>query len=106
MIPKKENSIVYCNEGHFWGCLPKIFANDSDSNASSAEFDFLHSNYGYWEFPIKHDIEIAEAKFVFYGSCTPIETCKSGYKFKEVRDAYILRERELLSRFYISCISL
>ena len=76
---------VWCN---------KIFADDSDSNASSAELDFLRYSRDYWEFPIKHDTEIVQAKFVFYGPYTRSETSKSGYKFKE--DSDILQRYKII----------
>ena len=56
--------------------------------------NFLHYSRDYWEFPIKHDTEIAQAKFVFYGPYTRSETSKSGYKFK--KDSDILQRYKII----------
>ena len=44
--------------------------------------EFLHYSCGYGEFPNK-DINIVDAKYIFYGPSTPCEKTKQGYPFKE-----------------------
>ena len=51
--------------------------------ATSAEIKFLHYSCGYWDFPKGDYIKIVETKYIFMGPCTPMETTKKGYKFKE-----------------------
>ena len=60
-----------------------MFSHDEDSMATSAEFKFLRYKCGYWEFPKVDDVKIIETEFIFMGPCTPTETTKQGYKFKD-----------------------
>ena len=66
----------------------QVFAEDANVNTSEVEMKFLHYACGYWEFPKKKDIIIVDAKYIFYGPCTPCETTKHGYRFKEDEETF------------------
>ena len=50
--------------------------------------EILHYTCGYWEFPRKNDINIVDAKYIFYGPYTTCETTKRGYLFQEDDKAF------------------
>ena len=80
----------------------KVFSNDEDSAATSAEIKLLHYKCGYWEFPKVDCTKIVKTKFIFMGPCTPIETTKQGYKFKEEEES--VKNTEILKIYKFSCI--
>ena len=65
-----------------------VIAEDANFNTSEVEMEFIHYTCGYWEFAKKKDINIFDAKYIFYRSCTPCETTKHGYRFKEDDEAF------------------
>ena len=65
-----------------------VFAEDSNFNTSEVEMEFSQYRWGYWEFPKKKDINIFDAKYIFYGPCSPCEKTKHGYRFKEDDEAF------------------
>ena len=71
-------------ERFYWGKVLKVFSPDVDDNACSVEMTFLsYKMDGLWEFPRKADLEIIDAKFIFYGPVTPTSTSSKGYRFDE-----------------------
>ena len=65
----------------------QVFAEEANINTNDVEMEFLHYTCGYWQFP-KKDINIVDAKYIFYGPYTPCETTKHGYRFKEDEEAF------------------
>ena len=62
-----------------------VFAEDSNFNTREVEMEFSHYRWGYWEFPKKKDINIFDAKYIFYGPCSPSETTKMMKPFKDIK---------------------
>ena len=60
-----------------------VFAEDTNVKISEVVIEFLHYTCGHWEFPKKNDINIVDAKYIFYRPWTPCETMKQGCLFKE-----------------------
>ena len=65
-----------------------VFAEDTNVKASEVEMEILHYTCGYWEFPRKNDINIVDAKYIFYGPYTTCETTERGYLFQEDDKAF------------------
>ena len=72
--------LVYTHQLNF---TLSIFSDDDDTEATAAEFKYLHQvTDGVWKFPKKkNDAGIVEKKFLFYGPVQATSFSKSGCKF-------------------------
>ena len=79
---------VYFDNQYYWGKLLKVFADDKDSPASSAEMAFLHYKFNdLWDYPKEGEVKLVEAKYVFLGPVTPVDTLRDGFKFAKGEEA-------------------
>ena len=55
------------------------------ADVSAVELEFLeYKSNGIWDYPKKHDKEIIQAKYLFYGPVVPSKIVHGkGYKFQE-----------------------
>ena len=94
---------VYYGQKYYWGKVQLCFADDEDEDddVKSVEFSFLrYRGDGYWDFPKKLDVEMVDAKYVFYGPCTP-QTTIAGKGYKIVDDEAAQGRYKLLKQYDI-----
>ena len=60
-----------------------MFSDDADTRATSVEISFLQYKHGFWGFPKTPYVKIIDAKFVFYGTSTPLAPTKHRFVFEE-----------------------
>ena len=93
--------VVYYGQKYYWGKVQLCFADDADDDVKEAQFSFLRfRGDGLWDFPKKLDIDIVNAKYIFYGPCSPTATI-AGQGYKIAYDAAALNCYKSMKRYDI-----
>ena len=87
---------VYYGQKYCWGKVQLCFADDEDDDVRCS---FLrYRGDGYWDFPKKLDVEMVDAKYVFYGPCAP-QTTIAGKGYEIIDDEAAQGRYKLLKQY-------